>query len=71
MRAPYYPKDGYIFRHKENRDAFSRELYLGDGVTIDEYEEVAESEYEMYIAEQEQLEENLITQGGQIWLQRL
>ena len=46
MREAQHPKDGYIFRHKVNTDTFARELYLADGESIDDWEEITEAEYE-------------------------
>ena len=46
MRKANLPKDGYIFRHKTNTDAFSRELYLAEGESLTEWEEITEGEYE-------------------------
>ena len=34
MRKANFPKDGYIFRHKTNTDAFARELYLAEGESL-------------------------------------
>lgn len=46
MRKANFPKDGYIFRHKTNTEAFSRELYLAEGESLSEWEEITEAEYE-------------------------
>lgn len=46
MRKAHFPKDGYIFRHKTNTDAFARELYLAEGESLSEWEEITEAEYE-------------------------
>ena len=46
MRKANYPKDGYIFRHKTNTDLFSRTLYLAEGESLDDWEEITEGEYE-------------------------
>lgn len=46
MRKANYPKDGFIFRHKTNAEAFSRELYLAEGESLSEWEEITEGEYE-------------------------
>ena len=54
MRKANIPKDGYIFRHKTNTDAFSRELYLAEGESLADWEEVTEAEYSAYMAEQEE-----------------
>ena len=45
MREAQYPKDGHIFRHKINTDTFARVLYLADGESLDEWEEITEAEY--------------------------
>ena len=46
MRQANYPKDGYMFRHKTNTDLFSRTLYLAEGESLDDWEEITEGEYE-------------------------
>ena len=46
MREAQHPQDGYIFRHRTNTDTFARELYLAEGESLDEWEEITESEYE-------------------------
>lgn len=46
MREASFPKDGHIFRHKVNTDTFARELYLAEGESIDDWEEITEGEYE-------------------------
>ena len=46
MREATYPKEGYIFRHKENKDDFARILWLAEGASIDDYEQITEAEYE-------------------------
>lgn len=46
MREAQHPKDGYIFQHKTNTDTFARELYLAEGESLDEWEEITEGEYE-------------------------
>ena len=45
MRKANFPKGGYIFRHKTNTEAFSRELYLAEGESLSEWEEITEAEY--------------------------
>lgn len=45
-REPIYAKEGHIFQHKERADEFARILYLGEGVTIDDYQEITDEEYE-------------------------
>ena len=52
MRKANYPTNGHIFRNKSNTDLFSRTLYLADGETIDEWEEITEEEYAAIVAEQ-------------------
>jgi hypothetical protein len=54
MRKANIPKDGYIFRHKTNTDAFSRELYLAEGESLSDWEEVTEAEYEAIQKEAEE-----------------
>lgn len=46
MREAQFPKNGYIFRNKANTDIFARELYLAEGESIDDWEEITEAEYE-------------------------
>lgn len=46
MRIANFPKDGHIFRHKTNTEAFARELYLAEGESLDDWEEITEGEYE-------------------------
>lgn len=58
MREAQYPKAGYIFRHKINTDTFARELYLAEGESIDEWEEITEAEYES-----EQAKEMMVLDG--------
>lgn len=53
MREAQFPENGYIFRHKINTDTFARVLYLADGESLDDWEEITEAEYEVIIAEQE------------------
>lgn len=45
-REPIYSKEGHIFQHKERADEFARILYLGEGVSLDDYKEITEEEYE-------------------------
>lgn len=40
------PPEGCIFRNKSNPDDFSSALYIGEGRTIDEWEEVPISIYD-------------------------
>ena len=47
------PREGCIFRNKSNPDDFSSALYIGEGRTIDEWEEVPIEVFEEYQAEQE------------------
>lgn len=56
MRKANYPKDGFIFCHKTNTDMFSRELYLAEGESLSDWEEITEAEYE---AIQEQAREEM------------
>ena len=46
MREASIPKDGYIFRHKTNTELFARVLFLADGESLDDWEEITEIEYE-------------------------
>ena len=46
------PKEGYIFRNKANPDDFSSALYLGEGRSADEYDEVPIEEWEKAKREQ-------------------
>lgn len=54
MRKAEIPQDGYIFRHKTNTEAFSRELYLAEGESITDWEEITEAEYEAIQREAEE-----------------
>lgn len=45
-RKPIYPAEGYVFQHKEKLDEFACVLYLGQGVSLDDYKEITEEEYE-------------------------
>lgn len=45
-REPIYAKEGYIFQHKERTDEFASILWLGEGVTLADYQEITEAEYE-------------------------
>lgn len=47
------PKEGHIFRNKLNPDDFSSELYIGEGRSADEWEEVPIAVHEEYQAEQQ------------------
>ena len=60
MRKANYPKDGFIFRHKTNTDAFARELYLAEGESLTEWEEITEAEYEEIQREAEEKARNEI-----------
>lgn len=60
MRKANFPKDGYIFRHKTNTEVFSRELYLAEGKSLDEWEEITEAEYEEIQKEAEEKARNEI-----------
>ena len=53
MRKAKFPKEGYIFRHRTNTDMFSRELYLAEGESLDNWEEITEAEFEAIQAETE------------------
>ena len=47
------PKDGYIFRRKDNLDDFSSELYIEVGLAVEDYyDEVPISVYDEYQKEQ-------------------
>ena len=45
-REPIYAKEGHVFQHKERVDEFARILYLGEGVSLDDYKEITDVEYE-------------------------
>lgn len=47
------PHEGYIFRNKANPNDFSSALYLGEGRSADEWEEVPIEEWEKAQKEQE------------------
>ena len=61
MRKANFPKDGYIFRHKTNTDTFSRELYLAEGESLDDWNEITEVEYEEI---QEEAREGILDTNG-------
>jgi hypothetical protein len=65
MRKANFPKDGYIFRHKTNTEAFSRELYLAEGESLDEWEEITEAEYEAIQKEADESERMEMMFDGQ------
>ena len=46
MREAKYPKEGYRFKHKEREDSYPLVLFLGEGVSLDDYEQITEGEYE-------------------------
>lgn len=48
------PHEGCIFRNKANPDDFSSALYIGEGRTIEEWEEVPISIYEEWQKEAEE-----------------
>ena len=64
VRKPEIPDEGYIFRHKENTNDFSYMLYLGTGVSLDDYDKVPIAIYEEYLAEQERLAMEAFNEGG-------
>lgn len=45
-REPIYAKEGRIFQHKEREDESAQILYLGVGVSLDDYKEITDEEYE-------------------------
>lgn len=47
------PKEGFIFRNKTNPDEFSSALYIGQGRSFDEYDEVPIAVHEEYQAVQQ------------------
>ena len=51
MREAHFPKEGYIFQHKTETELFSRELYLAEGESLDDWREITEAEYEAIQAE--------------------
>lgn len=53
-REPIYSKEGHIFQHKERADEFARILYLGEGVSLDDYKEIPNEEYEEIIKKEEE-----------------
>jgi hypothetical protein len=65
MRKAEFPKAGYIFRHKTNTDAFARELYLAEGESLDEWEEITEAEYEAIQKEADERERMEMMFDGQ------
>lgn len=50
-RKPIYSKEGHIFQHKERVDEFARILYLGEGVSLDDYREITDEEYTALLEE--------------------
>lgn len=54
MRKASFPQNGYIFKHKTNENAFARELYLAEGESLSDWEEITEAEYEAIQREAEE-----------------
>lgn len=53
-RKPEPIEEGMIWRNKLNPDGFSRELYIGTGDSVDNYEKVPVEVFEQHQAEQEE-----------------
>jgi hypothetical protein len=53
-REPIYAKEGHIFQHKEREDEFAQILYLGEGVSLDDYKEITDEEYEEIMKQEEE-----------------
>ena len=51
-REPIYSKEGHIFQHKERFDEFARVLYLGEGVSLEDYIEITEEEHQEFLAKE-------------------
>lgn len=62
MREAIYPKEGYRFKHKEHEGSYPLVLFLGEGVSLDDYDQITEAEYEVILAEQQNimLEEQIL-----------
>ena len=45
-REPIYSSEGHVFQHKVKKDEFASILWLGEGVTLADYQEITEAEYE-------------------------
>lgn len=52
MRQAELPKEGYIFQHKENKEIFARMLFLAEGESLDDYEQITEAEYQAILAKE-------------------
>lgn len=50
MATPITPNTGYAFRHKVT-GALALMLFIGNGDSIDNYEEITEAEYRRILAE--------------------
>lgn len=53
-RKPEPIEEGMMWRNKLNPDAFSSELYIGTGDSVDNYDKVPVSVFEEYQKEQEE-----------------
>lgn len=53
-REPIYSKEGHIFQHKERANEFARTLYLGEGVSLEDYKEITDEEYEEIMKQEEE-----------------
>lgn len=57
MREAKCPKKGYRFKHKENDDSYPLVLFLGEGESLDDYEQITEAEYQRIRAEEARIAE--------------
>lgn len=55
MREAKYPKEGYRFKHKENDDSYPLVLFLGEGESLDDWEEITEGEYSAIVSEETEI----------------
>ena len=58
-REPIYSSEGHIFQHKERADEFARILYLGEGVSLEDYKEITDEEYEEIMKQEEEMIDGL------------
>lgn len=57
MREAIYPKNGYRFKHKTREGSYPLVIFLGEGASIDDYEQITEAEYQAIKAEEMREEE--------------
>ena len=56
MREAKYPKEGYRFKYKTCEGSYPLVLFLAEGESLDDYEQITEAEYEAIQTEQEAAE---------------